>query len=442
MKLRGNKLKPLRFDPSGVYNEGLGIRQSDVRQLALELGSIRDSLVSTNAEDSRDLAFCGTAFYGEPKRLLLEYEQDRHGSKLAQLFKVANRMHASVDRVVVIGVNGVHSGARTFLDGCCQPYWNELSRGDRGSKPRIYFDGNNLDNDATQGLLSLLGATEGRPSTSELDAWGLVVVGDGDQSIASLEPFMRALEVSCSGDLSKVHQRLIAVTGTDGALRRRVDEIGCPNIFPYPNFDSEQEGVGFTVFSPIGLVPAAILGVNVIELLLGAVAINDHFERATTEENIILQFVAVNHLLEAHPSVRSRVVSLQNQSLESLGTWYRQLQDQQLLKRGSRDQSFSGSTSHRLETPGLRPLESSVRGFSRLQLIHSFIVEECRFDLLRVVEQDSESKLGVEITQSRQLSGVPTTNLYIPRVDELHLGQLLQMLMIATTIERRLADAK
>ena len=431
MKLRGNKLKPLRFDPSGAYHEALGIQQSDVIQRAKELESIRDSLVSSNAADGRD-----TAFYGEPKRLLLEYEQDRHGSKLAQLFKVANLMHASVDRVVVIGVNSVHSGARMFLDGCCQPYWNELSRGDRGSKPRIYFDSNNLDNDATQGLLSLLGATEGRPSSSELDAWGLVVVGDKDQKIASLEPFMRALDVSCSGDLSKVRQRLIAVTGTDGALRRRVDEIGCTNIFPYPNFDPEQEGVGFTVFSPIGLVPAAILGVNVIELLLGAVATNDHFERATVEENIILQLVAVNHLLEAHPSVRGRVVSLQNQSLESLGMWYQKLQDRQLVKRDSRDQSISVSTSHHLETPGLRSIESPISGGSRLQFINNFIVEECRFDRLNVGEQDSDSKTA----QSRQLSGIPTTNLFIPRVDELHLGQLLQMLMIATTIERRLED--
>ena len=49
-------------------------------------------------------------------------------------------------------------GARALMEACCHPYHNELNRASRGSVPRMYFEGNNVDNDAAQGLLDLLPA--------------------------------------------------------------------------------------------------------------------------------------------------------------------------------------------------------------------------------------------------------------------------------------------
>jgi len=289
MKLRGNKLKPLRFDSSGAWSEAFGITQHDCHQMAKKLETFRDSIVaneSTLVESSgllgneKDGISSGSAFYGMPKRLLLEYGKDRFGSELARLFKVANRFHATVDRVVILGTGGSGLCGKPFMDGCCQPFWNELSRGARGSKPRIYFHENALDNDATQGLLNLLGAHEGRPSMSEQDAWGIVVVGESGELVAppaALLPLVRALDVSCGGDATKLRQRFIAVTRGTGKLRRILDEIHCEDIFPLPDFVSDRVGIGFATLSAVGLVPAALLGVNVIELLLGAVAMNEHF---------------------------------------------------------------------------------------------------------------------------------------------------------------------
>ncbi|MCY2974099.1 MAG: hypothetical protein NTW52_05465 [Planctomycetota bacterium] len=503
MKLRGNKLKPLRFDPSGAYLEALGIRECDVNRVAKELESIRDSIASSKEPDSFE-----TAFYNEPKRLLLEYQEDRHGSELAKLFKVANRMHAAVDRVVVIGIDGVDCGARSFLDGCCQPYWNELSRGSRGSKPRIYFDGNNFDNDATQGLLNLLGATEGRPSTSELDAWGLIVVGDGDETIAALGPFLRALKASCAGDLSKVQQRLVAITGSEGPLRRELNEFGCRDFFPFPNFKRHHQSFGFTALTAVGLVPAAMLGINVIELLLGAVTLNDHFEKAPAEDNSVLRFTALNSLLASHPFISGRVVSPLNQSLEGLRGWY-----ERLLERGTYDSLGPTSTSKisanqsdsAVAVPipwgdttasGITPAAHIQAPRFKVPLTHHFVVEEYRFDYLATADlvtksgllnsepmalatgfdfdtnyqiaPEAKAELGIDspfsdrslsdkgagpqsleqtlprlyrsyvakLAKLQGISGIPTTNLFVPQVDELHIGQLMQMLMVSTVIER------
>ena len=42
------------------------------------------------------------------------------------------------------------------------------------------------------------------------------------------------------------------------------------------------------------------LGLDCMKLLEGAVAMNEHFKNAPYEENVVLQYVAVNHLLATH----------------------------------------------------------------------------------------------------------------------------------------------
>ncbi len=477
MKLRGNKLKPIRFDPSDAYLADSGIGESDVNRVAKELESIRDSVVFSNESERFE-----TVFYHEPRRLLLEYQGDRHGSELAKLFKVANRMHATVDRIVVIGIDGIDCGAQAFLDGCCQPYWNELTRGARGSKPRIYFNGNNFDNDATQGLLSLLGATEGRPSTSELDAWGLIVVGDCDKTFAALGPFLRALHTNCGGDLSKVHQRLVGITCEQGSLGQQLYKVGCRDFFSFPKFGRHDQCFGFTALTSVGLVPAAMLGINVIELLLGAVGLNDHFEKESRDDNSVLRFAALNSLLASSPRFCGRIVSPLNHALEGLRGWYQRLLDRggnhsvgfpDTLASSADQPEFDAAAPDSSSGTDRRPdFGSSAGGHAQLTLgqtkplrvpvAYDFVVEDCRFDPLASDEHGVDSILGEpniaenslgrqaigqtlpelyrlsakKIAESRRQIGGPTARLIIPKVDELHVGQLMQMLMISNVIER------
>ena len=91
-----------------------------------------------------------------PARLLAEYRQSRDSSELGQILSTAARIRENCDRVVVLGIGGSYMGARALMDTCCHPYHNELSRAQRGGRPRIYFEGNNVDNDASSGLLELL----------------------------------------------------------------------------------------------------------------------------------------------------------------------------------------------------------------------------------------------------------------------------------------------
>ena len=57
-------------------------------------------------------------------------------------------------------------GTRALFEACCHPFHNELPRGERGGRPRLSFEGFNMDNDSAQGLLDLV-APAGKPRNAQ-----------------------------------------------------------------------------------------------------------------------------------------------------------------------------------------------------------------------------------------------------------------------------------
>ena len=406
-----------------------GIDVVQWNELIHQLPSIRDEIMSIRAPNAD--------FIRRPEELLAAYVADRRQSELGRLFRRASYLHTIVDRVVVLGVGSSYLGAKAILESSCQPYWNELSRADRGSKPRMYFAGNNIDNDATQGLLHLLDAHKGMPAENELDRWGLAVInknGQAPEVAIAFHQFLTALESSADNDPTKLAELLVIVTGNDGKFRNLVQERVVSDFFSFPDGADEP----FLVLSSVGLVPAALVGVNVIELLQGAVAMTEHFATAVPEENVVLQFVATNHLLEKKRGLNTRVMSLWSTALNGFGHWHDHLASNTL---GKDDIGFTPMSIVNSRDLHAR-LECLIHG-RRDKIVNNIIVEEVRFDPLSVGTPKEflpeVMKIAIHDTnQALREHGRPSTNLFVPRVDELHMGQLFQMMMLSTALESRL----
>jgi glucose-6-phosphate isomerase len=450
----------LRFDPTAAFLPETGLESADVAGLSPQLEKLRDEICDIDVKmlagdiptpDSKQPLDAG--FYLLPERLLAEYESLREASELGRILATTKQMMSEVDRVVVLGIGGSYMGARALMDACCQPYFNELSRGERGSRPRIYFEGNNVDNDASQGLLSLLGAHRGIKQQaagqgSVDDNWGIVVIsksGGTLETATAFRQFLRNLEASCEGNAELIRQRVIPVTGGSGKLFDFASEIGCPEIFPVP------DGVGgrFSVLSAVGLVPAALMGINVMKLLQGAAAMNEHFRTARAEDNLVLQYTAINHLMEVKRGASVRLLSVWSKALESAGMWYDQLLAESLGK--------DGKGAMPLTTVNTRDLHSRHQQHQegrRDKIVNNVIVEDYRYDPLTIGRRDSDPDKLNDIAdktlpdimsaaiagtnEALKDDGRPTTNIYMPRVDEHCMGQFFQMLMLATAVEGRL----
>src|SRR5262249_42006648 len=139
------------------------------------------------------------------------------------------------DRVAVLGIGGSYMGARALLESCCHPFYNELSRAERGGHPRIYFEGNNVDNDALQGLFDLL--PKGQASGVD-DRFGVVVIsksGGTLETAVAFRKFLARLSEACGGDAKQVAELVIPVTGQSGRLFELAKALGCREAFPIPD---------------------------------------------------------------------------------------------------------------------------------------------------------------------------------------------------------------
>lgn len=444
----------LRFDPSGSINDDYGITQSQIDGLADELGKLRLEMIDTDRAqyDSGQIPAqkqpLDARFFWLPEEQLAAYEKNREKSELGRIFKVANGMHDQIDAVVVLGIGGSYMGAKAMMDACCDPYHNELSRGDRGSKPRMYFEGNNVDNDASAALLHRLSQGGYGDSAAE-KRFAIVVIsksGGTMETAIAFRQFLDALESTLTdGNKDQVGRLVIPVTGESGKLYDLATEIGCKEIFSVP------DGVGgrFSVLSSVGLMPAACLGLDCMQLLEGAVAMNEHFKNAPYAENVVLQYVAVNHLLSQHRGKTIRVMSVWSKALESVGLWY-----DQLLAESNGKQGLGVTPLTTVNTRDLHSRHQQHQQGRNDKVFNNLIVETYRCGHLAVGRSDRNQDTLNDIADKKlpeimaaaikgtndalNQDGRPTTDIILPTINTHVLGQLFQMLMIATVIEGRL----
>lgn len=443
----------LRYDAAGAMLAKTGTSPEKLEKLSPKLEKARTEVVATDTElfDNPDAipqkkAPLDAGFFTLPETILAAYRQDHEASELGRILQTAGRLSELADRVVVLGIGGSYMGARAIMDACCQPYFNELDRGQRGGHPRMYFEGNNVDNDATQGLLNLLRSDQ--PATSVADRWAIVVIsksGGTLETAVALRQFLAKLRTSCGGDAEKLRQLVVPVTGESGKLFDLAKALECPEVFQVP------DGVGgrFSILSPVGLLPAAILGLDVVRLLEGAAAMNEHFRTAPVNENVVLQYVGVCHLMEKKRDATIRVLSVWSKALEAVGLWYDQLLAESLGKEEIGATPITAVNTRDLHSRAQQHQEG------RLDKLHTnLIVDQPRTDPLAVGESElNQDELNRHATktlpeimaaaiagtnEAYREGGRPTADIHLPQLDEYCLGQFFQMMMLATVVEGRL----
>lgn len=444
---------PLRYDFTSVINSEYGISQKQIDELSPRLEAIRDEIFREDlpafADGLAELpgkSPLDTGFVTLPASILQSYQEETEKSELGQILAVAKKLRNSVDRVVVLGIGGSYMGAKALMDACCHPYHNELDWGERGGRPRMYFEGNNVDNDVMAGLLDLLPSTSN--ASDPLSRWAIVVIsksGGTLETAAAFRTLLSALSQANEKDPAAVAELVIPVTGGEGKLADLANTLECKSIFRVP------DGVGgrFSILSPVGLLPAAILGLDVVELLNGAADMTECFRTKGFTENVVLQYTAVSHLMETHRNSQIRVLQAWSSTLECLGLWYDQLLAESLGK------NELGATP--LTVVNTRDLHSRAQQHQegrRDKVYTNLVVDRWKRDPIKIAASEhDEDKLNqlegrsmVEImaaaikgtNKAYNDDGRLTADLHLPATDEYSLGQFLQMMMLATVVEGRL----
>jgi glucose-6-phosphate isomerase len=391
-----------------------------------------------------------SGFIDLPQKLLDNHRRKRDASDLGRVLRLANRLRQEVDHVVVLGIGGSYLGARALFEAIRSTYHNQLLPKDRADQPRIYFEGHNFDNDSLQDLLDMLQTICVDPELRE-ERWGVIVVsksGGTLETAVAYRVFRREAVEYYGARSERARQLVIPVTGATGRLR----ELALADGYSEDDLPTIPDNVGgrYSVFTPAGLLPAAAMGLDVQALLLGAAAMTRRFLDEPFERNPVLQYAGVNYLMTEELHKPIRVLAAWSKKLEALGFWYDQLLAESLGKQGRGPTPLTVVETRDLHSRGQQQQEGT-----RDKVINNLIVKAPRLPPIAVgmVADRNEDDLNVfsrktlPDLQEAALRGTnqayadaarPTADLILPTLTEHTLGQLMQMLMLATVVEGRL----
>lgn len=414
-------MRLLRFARAGVVDKTFGITHEQV-------ASFRESLTV-----QRSTLFDPTAsrYHGGlrlPEKLLTQYEATREKSELGRVFRVANRLHDHLDAVAVIGEQDTLLGPSALMRACCEPYHNELSRSARGSKPRMYFINADFDNDATDGLRRRL-AVGGDPSHAAERRYAVIAIdasGDSHESSLATSVSAALLGDQLAGSLGNAATRwmpklMIPITPASGHVRTLANRYGCPRGF---EFDKELAGP-FGIYSPANLLPAALLGLNCIEFLVGAAEMNEHFLNASFPDNIVMQFVATHRAMVQYRQARSSQLQIWNPALGGFVAWWQRLLQ---TPSGGGGMPMGNDVIHHLSVDTVRsdPLPIDSRNVADpFDKILSQTPQTGRRPVAPMLPDLAQAMLAKNALDQR-IAQQPATHLRLPHLDMHSLGQLFQ----------------
>jgi glucose-6-phosphate isomerase len=389
------------------------------------------------------------AFIDLPQATLDNHRRKGDASDLGRVLTLATRLREQVDRVIFLGVGASVLAPRALFEALCSRYHNELPPETRLGVPRVYFEGDNTDNDTLQNLLDLVQITCVDPDQRE-ERWAIVILdktGDNLEPGVVLRVFRREAAEYYGLRSEWLKELFAAVTAGDSKLHKLFVAYGHDeqSILTTP----DNIGPRFAAFTAAGLLPAAVMGLDVRALLLGAATMTKRFLEEPFERNPVLQFAGINYLMAEEHDKPLRILSVWSRKLEALGHWYDQLLAQALGKQGRGPTPLTMVGTRDLHSRGQQNQEGP-----RDRSINNLVVKNPKAVpiLVQMADHNEDdlnqyNRKGLPDLLNAALRGVnqsyydvarPTADLVLPTLSEHIMGQLLQMLMLATVVEGRL----
>lgn len=303
------------------------------RMLSPHLGGngIHPDLLASAADRFRD----AVALVDEWRRAgrLGFYDLPEAGEIVERVSRFAEENAARFDNVVVLGIGGSALGATALHQALGAPSWNELERDARNYLPRLYI----LDNIDPTTIAPLLERLDLRRTLFN-------VVSKSGATAETMAQFLivrQRLGEAMQGD--DLQQNLVFTTDPSTGLLRKIAEEEGITTFPIP----PNVGGRFSVLSPVGLLPAAMVGIDVDSLLAGARAMVERCRTSELHENPAGIFATLQFLADRELQAGIHVMMPYSDRLYAIADWFRQLWAESLGKR----HDLSGAEVFRGPTP-------------------------------------------------------------------------------------------
>ncbi|MES2304008.1 MAG: glucose-6-phosphate isomerase [Gemmatimonadota bacterium] len=252
---------------------------------------------------------------------------------VAKIQEWAALQRGRFDHILLLGIGGSALGPKAMLTALKPPAWNEESRDRRDGWPTLTI----LENVDPVSVTAALDRLDPRRTIVNV----ISKSGGTAETLAQYLIVRQWLDRAVGAEAAKGHL-VITTDPVKGALRviSKAEGIVAFDVPP-------EVGGRFSVLTPVGLVPAALLGMDLAEMLAGAQEAVDEAEADTLDRNPAARWAALQHQAQATRAANVHVVMPYSDRLRDLAEWYRQLWAESLGKRVDR----SGLEVHRGPTP-------------------------------------------------------------------------------------------
>ena len=244
---------------------------------------------------------------GSDFRGWLDLPMRKATEEIHRIRQAAEQIRFDSDAFVVIGIGGSYLGARAAIELLQGPNHN-IDKG-RGN-PQIYFAGNSLSTRHWQELQRLL---EGKD-------FSICIIS---KSGTTTEPAIAAralrwmLERKYGTD--EARRRIYAITDpADGALRQMATEEGWETFVIPPDI-----GGRYSVLTAVGLLPMAVAGIDIMDVLTGAANAREEYDLRSFENPVWL-YAAVRNLMYRSGKAIEILASFEP-AFRMFGSWWQQL---------------------------------------------------------------------------------------------------------------------
>lgn len=415
----------IRLDFNNVMQDFIdgGFSQKNFDDLSEKITNAANQLDSKRANGQMDWR---NLPYNQPVDEILDY---------------AAQVQKNFESIVVLGIGGSALGPIALQQAINHPYYNELPR-EKRKFPKFYV-ADNVDPERLVYLFDVI----------DLDKTLFIVISKSGNTSETMSQFMiikDMLEKELGKENAKSH--IVCITDSEKGNLIKIAKDENYKTFYIP------AGVGgrFSQLSPVGLLPAAICGIDIKELLAGA-AFMDEACKNNPQKNIAAMYATINYLAMQNGQ-NITVMMPYADSLKYISDWYAQLWAESLGKSVDNDGKVVNVGQTPVKALGVTDQHSQIQLYNEgpYDKIITFIsVENYRetITIPKIFEDmpavgflggaTHNELIQVEhYTTERALAKLNRMNMTIilPHINEFVIGQLFYMLEVATAFAGELLN--
>ena len=339
--------------------------------------------------------------------------------ELADIENTANVLREKCEVVIAVGIGGSYLGTKAVIDALNNSF--DFLLKDR-KDPIMLYAGHNIGEDYLYELCEVL---KGRQ-------FGIINIsksGTTTEPALAFRILKKQLEDAVGKEEAKT--RIVAITDkAKGALRTLATKEGY-KTFIIP----DNVGGRFSVLTPVGLLPIAVAGISIRELVAGAVSMEKKTGiEVPFDENLSAIYASVrNELYKSGKSIE--ILANFHPKLHYIGEWWKQLYGESEGKENKGifpaavDLTTDLHSMGQWIQEGERTIFETVISIKESNYTKIFPTSEANLDGLnflagkRVDEVNKMAELGTMIAHID--GGVPNLKVELPKLNEYYLGQLI-----------------